>query len=300
MSELTVWQALAAALEEGREVALAVVVESRGSSPGRAGDLMAVGAEGLLAGTVGGGAPERRMIAHLVAGLGRGDLTPGEVQLTHRAQAEMASGLVCGGEQWVAWAPLSRIDQVRAVVTALATGQRISWTIGPAGWALADAATASGEHLLLSGPSHEVWVIGGGHVGRALTRVLAGLDFWVVVADERPEVALSNPWAHRRVPVPFAEVGRVVPPGERTFVAIVTAAVESDAAALDALWDIPLGYLGVMGSRAKLAQLLAGRGKRPAWLHAPMGVPIGSHTPAEIAVSVAAELVAVRQGRDRR
>ena len=55
-----------------------------------------------------------------------------------------------------------------------------------------------------------------------------------------------------------------------------------------------------MGSRAKLAQLLAGRGKRPAWLHAPMGVPIGSHTPAEIAVSVAAELVAVRQGRDRR
>lgn len=310
MTELAVWEALATALEAGREVALAVVVGSRGSSPGHVGGLMAVGTDGQLAGTVGGGVAEAGVLARLVEGLRAGDLAPGEVQLTHRPGVETASGLICGGEQWVAWAPLepARLEEVRAVVAAVAEGQRIGWTIGPAGWALGgpagwavsepDGEAAPSSHAMASGPSHEVWVIGGGHVGLALTRVLATLDFWVVAAEERPGVAQfeENPWAHRRVTMSFAELDRVVPPGEATFVVVMTAGAESDAVALDALWDTPLGYLGVMGSRAKLARVLAGRGERPAWLHAPMGIPIGSHTPAEIAVSVAAELVAVRNG----
>lgn len=312
MTELAVWEALATALEAGREVALAVVVGSRGSSPGHAGAVMAVGADGLLAGTVGGGVAEAGVLARLMEGLRAGDLTPGEVQLTHRPGVETASGLICGGEQWVAWAPMGggQLEDVHAVAEAVAAGRRIAWTIGPAGWAItagqAGAAgvaapgevAASSSHAMVSGPSHEVWVIGGGHVGLALSRVLATLGFWVVVAEERQGLALfeENPWAQRRVSVPFAELGTVVPPGERTYVAIVSAGAESDAVALDALWDLPIGYLGVMGSRAKLARLLAGRGERPAWLHAPMGVPIGSHSPAEIAVSVAAELVAVRNG----
>ena len=302
MTELAVWEALATALEAGREVALAVVVGSRGSSPGHAGALMAVGTDGQLAGTVGGGVAEAGVLARLVEGLRAGDLAPGEVQLTHRPGVETASGLICGGEQWVAWAPLepARLEEVRAVVAAVAEGQRIGWTIGPAGWAFGEpqGEVAASSHAMVSGPSHEVWVIGGGHVGLALTRVLATLDFWVVAAEERPGVAQfeENPWPHRRVTMPFAELGRVVPPGEATFAVVVTAGAESDAVALDALWDTPLGYLGVMGSRAKLARVLAGRGERPAWLHAPMGIPIGSHTPAEIAVSVAAELVAVRNG----
>ncbi|MGM0386237.1 MAG: XdhC family protein [Actinomycetota bacterium] len=321
MSELATWDALATALEAGREVALAVVVGSRGSSPGHAGALMAVGADGLIAGTVGGGVAEAGVLARLVSCLAAGDLTPGEVQLTHRPGSATASGLICGGEQWVAWAPVAagQLEDVRAVAAAVAAGERIAWTIGPEGWALgqdtgagevtgADEVTGAGEdtgageaHAMVSGPSHEVWVVGGGHVGLALSRVLATLDFWVVVAEERKGLALfeDNPWAHRRVSVPFAELGRRVPPGERTYVAIVTAGAESDAVALDALWDMPLGYLGVMGSRAKLARLLAGRGEKPPRVHAPMGVPIGSHSPAEIAVSVAAELVAVR-GRPSR
>jgi len=305
VSELAVWEALATALGEGRTVGLAAVVGSRGSSPGHAGALMVVGEEGRLAGTVGGGAAEAGVLDRMVAGLRGRDLRAEEVQLTHRPGSPTASGLLCGGEQWVAWAPvrLEQLEDVRAVVAAVAAGERIAWTIGTDGWALGEEAGPTGEagaaaHRMVSGPTHEVWVVGGGHVGLALSRVLATLDFWVVVAEEREGLALfdENPWAHRRVSVPFAELARVVPPGDRTYVTVVTAGAPSDAVALDALWDVPLGYLGVMGSRAKIARLLAGRGARPAWLRAPMGVPIGSHSPAEIAVSVAAELVAVRGG----
>ncbi len=161
MTELAVWEALATALEAGREVALAVVVGSRGSSPGHAGALMAVGTDGLLAGTVGGGVAEAGVLARLTEGLRSGSLEPGEVQLTHRPGVETASGLICGGEQWVAWTPLepARLEEVRAVVAAVAEGQRIGWTIGPAGWALGEleGEVAASSHAMVSGPSHEVW-----------------------------------------------------------------------------------------------------------------------------------------------
>ena len=68
---------------------------------------------------------------------------------------------------------------------------------------------------------------------------------------------------------------------------------ERDAVALAALEPLELGYLGLLGSRAKVRRIVGDR-EMPAWFHAPMGVPIGSATPAEIAVSIAAEMVAVR------
>lgn len=81
----------------------------------------------------------------------------------------------------------------------------------------------------------------------------------------------------------------MVPAGDRTFVVGAAHAPDRDVAAVAALGGVRLGYLGVPGSRAKLAQLPG----HPC-LEAPMGLPIGSHTPEEIAVSVAARLVGVR------
>lgn len=302
MTEPAVWEALATALEAGRPVALAVVVGSRGSSPGRAGAVMVVDGSGLVAGTVGGGAAEARVLAPVVEGLRRGELAAGVVQLTHRPGSETASGMICGGEQQVAFAAVDaeHLDDVRTVAAAVAAGDRIAWTVGAGGWALGEAApSAEWSHTIVSGPSHEVWVVGGGHVGLALSRVLVPLDFRVVVVEERPGITTfeANTWAHRRVTLPYGALAEVVPAGERTYVAVMTAGAASDAVALDALWDHPVGYLGILGSRAKVARLLRGRGgptDLPPHVRAPMGLPIGSHTPAEIAVSVAAELVAVR------
>ncbi len=141
-------------------------------------------------------------------------------------------------------------------------------------------------------------VIGAGHVGSALGGLLVGLDFRVVLVDERPGLPVDDTAAHERLVRPYEELARVVVAGPTSFAAIMTHSHERDAVALAALEPLELGYLGLLGSRAKVRRIVGDR-ETPPWFHAPMGVPIGSTTPAEIAVSIAAEMVAVRSGVQR-
>lgn len=305
LPELATWTALRDELERGRPAVLVCVVASSGSSPGRPGWLMAVGREGRLAGTSGGGPGEQTAIATALDLLD----APSSARLltqTHRPGAETASGMACGGEQRLALVPLDAesLPGLDRLIAALSAGGNAGWTVSESGWT-AGAAEPDGFHLekdgwrfgLVSGPSHEVFVVGAGHVGAALVPLLVRLAFRVTVVDERPGMALAlDHVAHRVVESGYADLARLVPAGERTLVTITTHAPDRDAAAFEALREVPLGYLGLLGSRAKIVRLLGGR-PRPPHLHAPMGLPIGSHTPEEIAVSIAAELVAWRAGR---
>ena len=110
----------------------------------------------------------------------------------------------------------------------------------------------------------------------------------MVLVDERPRTCQAAPAsAHARVVVPYEALAEVVAQGPASFAAIMTHAHERDGLA----WPpskSDLGYLGLLGSRAKVAPLVGER-TMPDWFHAPMGIPIGSATPAEIAVSIAAE-----------
>jgi xanthine dehydrogenase accessory factor len=261
---------------------------------------MVVGANGWLAGTTGGGTAEARIIAQAVDLLHAADPTACLVTQTHRAGSAQASGMVCGGEQAVAlvpggleWgAPLGRLDSV------LAAGGSLAWTISPRAWTLGRAGVdgfstdAQGWAFThVSGPSHRVVVVGAGHVGSALARVLVPLGFRVGVVDERRGAAARlASQAHETAECPYEELRTAIASGERTFVAIATHASDRDAAAVAALAGLTLGYLGILGSRAKIAHLP----DPPELLVAPMGMAIGSHTPEEIAVSIAAQLIAAR------
>lgn len=302
LPDLQVWRALCNELAFGRGAVLVAVVEHRGSSPGRAGWLMAVGQGGWLAGTTGGGPAEQQVLKRAADMARAGILDPVLVTQIHRAGAEHASGMLCGGEQMLALVPLSPADgrRVAVVIGALTAGHTLTWTITAGGLSVPGAApegftTHDGQwsYRHSSGPSHRVVIVGAGHVGAALARVLVPLGFWVSGVDERPGAELVGvadefSWSRRG----YEELADVVPPGERTFVTIATHSPDRDAAALAALAGVQLGYLGVLGSRAKLAHL-----PDTARVHAPMGLGIGSHTPQEIAVSVAAELVAVRSAQ---
>ncbi len=299
LPERRVWRALRHELTQGRPAVLVVVVAHTGSSPGRTGWLMAVGRGGWLAGTTGGGAAEAQVVSWVVDLLREPEPAPRLVNQTHRSGAANASGLLCGGEQVVALIPLATASaaQLGHVDAALTRGDTVTWTITPHGWTLGgtgdDGFTRDGRgwvHTQTSGPSHRVVVVGAGHVGSALARVLVPLGFKVSVVDERPGAAVRlADLAHDVVVVPYENLRAVVTPSERTFAVIATHAPDRDAAAVAALADVALGYLGVLGSRAKLAHV-----PDVPHLVAPMGLPIGSHTPEEIAVSVAAQLVAAR------
>lgn len=300
MPEVDVWRALAGEVASGTPCALLAVTGSSGSSPGRRGAVMAVGPAGWLAGTIGGGGPEAALVERVAAGLRAGRLRPEQVHLDHRQDAPDASGLICGGSQVVVVCPLGAGDlaDLAAVADALAEGRSARWSIDPQGWRL-EAPPAPGPRPWAfqgrSGPTHVVHVIGAGHVGSALAPMLLTLDFQVVLVDERPGPDTSPPprEAHSRAMVPYEALAEVVAQGPASFAAIMTHSHERDAAALAALEQLSLGYLGLLGSRAKIARLVGGR-TMPDWFHAPMGLPIGSVTPAEIAVSIAAEMVAVR------
>jgi xanthine dehydrogenase accessory factor len=243
--------------------------------------------------------------------------------------------MICGGSQVVVVAALDQDDRadVSTLAGILAAGRSATWSIDARGWRViaeasgvpvpdppvpvasgeshATARVAEGAHpvvdsepgwpvVLRSGPTHVVHVIGAGHVGSALAPLLVALEFRVVLLDERPGLAaaVSQSAAHERVAVPYEELARVVAAGPSSFAAIMTHDHTRDAVALAALEPLEWGYLGLLGSRAKIRRIVGDR-EMPAWFHSPMGVPIGSATPAEIAVSIAAEMIAARSATRR-
>jgi xanthine dehydrogenase accessory factor len=307
MAEADLWSAIAGTLAAGGPCALIVVADSTGSSPGRQGAVMAVAAQGALGGTIGGGVPESLLVARVAADLVTGALSNRLISWQHRPGGPEASGLLCGGSQRVAVCRLSAEDLpgVLEVSAALRAGRRAGWRIGPDGWRCVDVEPGLREsagswcYQHRSGPSHTVHIVGAGHVGSALAHLLLDLEFRVVLIDERPGDGLAAVPGHAHHRVPYEQLASVVAPGEGSFAAIMAHSHDRDAAALAALAPIPLGYLGLLGSRAKVRRILAQTACEvpAASFHAPMGVPIGSVTPTEIAVSIAAEMVAVRVGR---
>lgn len=304
------WQWLLEALDGGLAVALLVVVDSRGSSPGKAGAKMAVTADDCF-GTIGGGPTEYRLVDLARTMLTAPD-TPSKVfHLAHHASAsEQTSGAICGGEQTVA---IYRCQpQDRAVFEHILKADRdaamLEWSLSAKGvtvTAVANAPTGSdfvdGDRWSYQerlGPRKQAYIIGAGHVGLALAKLLDWLDFEITVIDVR------EPNDHRGVARPawrqwrldYRQLAGHVPEGSNVFVFIMTSSHHSDEQVVGQLAKKRYAYLGLLGSNHKIAHLQARLAKTLSFeqlqrLHAPMGLPIGSHTPEEIAVSIAAELI---------
>jgi xanthine dehydrogenase accessory factor len=146
-------------------------------------------------------------------------------------------------------------------------------------------------------------VCGAGHVGRAVAPLLAGLGFRVVVVDDREDFASAERFPGAEVVVrSFDGALAAVGADERAYVVIVTRGHVHDLGVCVQALRVGARYVGVMGSHAKRARMRAalraagfdegaiGR------IHSPIGVAIGAETPAELAVSIAAELVQARAG----
>ena len=148
------------------------------------------------------------------------------------------------------------------------------------------------------------YIFGGGHVSQALVPVLAGLDFRPVVYDDRPEFAdpALFPGAEQTLCGSFLELSRHVTVTPDDCVVIMTRGHQADYEVLTQVLRSGARYIGCIGSRKKLAlcrdKLLAAGFTEAeyACVHAPIGLAIGAETPAEIAISVAAEMIAGRAG----
>jgi len=307
--DLPAWTLAAAALRAGQPAALLCVVRSEGSSPGRQGFKMTVTAE-AVAGSIGGGIMEHKWAEMARQRLRAGDYAPLLRPQIHRREAPAdRSGMMCAGEQEVLLWPLRPDDlpTVVAIETALQT-------LGGGAWEVSEA---SGLRLASAGPPDffeyrpgpgwhyceqlgfrdQLTIVGGGHVSLALSRLASQLEFEITVLDDRADLPTleANCYAHYRQRMDYDLLA--VPPGPRRYVVVMTVGYRTDAVALRRLLGRQYAYLGVMGSATKIAELrrvLAVEGFNLSGLRGPIGVLISSRTPEEIAVSVAAELIAHR------
>ncbi len=254
-----VFAAVTDALERGESAALVTIVAAHGSTPQRVGAKMLVFADGRTVGTIGGGCYEND--AFWKAREAITNRTPQLVRYELSDDFAQETGLICGGQMDVYIEPIE--------------------------------------------PSPELYVVGAGHVGYELARLAHQVGFRVHVIDDREKFANAErfPFA---VEVTAADIPAWIAaanlPGH-AYAVIVTRGHTNDLEALRALAPQPLRYLGLIGSRAKVARIyeaLAADGvpaEQLAHVHAPIGLDIGAVTPQEIAVSILAELIAVKHGR---
>lgn len=152
-------------------------------------------------------------------------------------------------------------------------------------------------------PSPTLLIAGAGHVGRAVARLASALDFDVIVADDREESANEErlPGAERVQVVPPTEFSQAFDITARCYVLIATRGHEHDEVILRQVVETPAAYIGLVGSRRKVATLfenLLADGVSEELLqrvHAPVGLDIGAGSPDEIALSIMAEIVMVRR-----
>jgi xanthine dehydrogenase accessory factor len=320
--DLPVWTLAAASLQAGTPVALLCVLRSEGSSPGRQGFKMAVTAD-AVAGSIGGGIMEHKWVELARQRRREANASPLLRPQVHRREAPAdRSGMMCSGEQDVLLWPLTADDSpaVLAIENALQIHSggcaELSLETGLRFIAEAPEAASASEEAFYAYQPGPAWryrerlgfrdqliIVGGGHVSLALSRVAAALDFELTVLDDRTDLPTldANEAAHHRRVIDYENVAAEVPAGPHQYVVVMTVGYRTDAVVLRQLLGRAYRYLGVMGSAVKVAELRRGlveagfSEEEIAGLRGPIGVPINSQTPEEIAISIAAELIQMRR-----
>lgn len=317
--ELEFWQLVVSRITRGESVILLVVAGSTGSSPGRAGYKMAVAEDGTLAGSIGGGVMEVSLVEQSRAILSAASAgTSGQViYQVHQKNAPNASGMICSGKQTVILRELTAVDEpaVNSIINAFENKTDASLTITPKGIHVGSTKVETPNMTFEKhpendfvyteklGPEHKLFIIGGGHCALALSELMSHLDFRITIFDDRPELntIVKNQFADEiKIIDKYEKIGELIPSGSDTYVVTMTLGYKSDEVVIRQLFDRDFKYFGVLGSKAKMKTLLTTLNKEgfdKDWLgsiHTPIGLPINSHTPEEIAVSIAAEIIAVK------
>lgn len=254
---------LEAALEaerKGEPAALVTVVATEGSTPQKAGAKMVVYPDGRIVGTIGGGCIEAEMTWRARQAIEKRRVEMASYDLTPDQAGE--DGLICGGRMQVFIEPIE--------------------------------------------PAPTLCLFGAGHVAQPLARMAKMAGFRVEVADDRVKFANRErfPDADLIVVDDFTSAAGKMTLGRNTYAVVVTRGHGGDKEALAAVLGRGLRFVGLLGSKPKLIHIFSSLEEKGvpreelAKVHSPLGLSIGAETPEEIAVSILAELIAVRHEVD--
>lgn len=316
--EIETWQLILYSVQVNLRVMLMYVVESKGSSPGRAGFVMAVNEQGAMAGSLGGGIMEHKFVEMAKMRLGQqGFCSSIHRQVHNKKDPHHQSGMICSGEQTIALFQVTSKEQpvVEKVIAALQqnTPGWIELTASQLNLSDKQLFTTGLEKLSEHswrfchpvGFKNRLYIIGGGHCSLALSKVAAMLDFFIHVFEHREDLNtfLENQYAHQKTVVEdYSQLADLIAGGENDYLVIMTFGYRTDDFAIRALIHHPFKYMGLLGSESKIAKMMSDyqhenfATQRLPHVFAPIGLSINSKTPEEIAISIAAQIIAVKNG----
>jgi xanthine dehydrogenase accessory factor len=317
MKEIELWKFVHEKLKNNMSVIFFVVAETSNSSPGRAGFKMALADDGDVIGTIGGGIMEHSLLEEAKIQLSRNEKICYVKKLYHNKHASGdKSGLICGGTQTMIIISL-HADETKSIALILQNFENLEKglllidqsgisflpsKINTAEISFSFTSDNEWQYEENSGIPNTVYVVGGGHVGLAVSRVMSTLDFYVITIDPRKDVftMLRNTFANKKLSVGYNEVSSHIAEGERSYVVIVTSEHDSDMIALKSVITKNIKYIGMMGSKVKIKSIFKGleeQGIDPVLfkkVNTPIGIEIEAESPEEIAVSIAAEIIKVK------
>lgn len=313
--QINTWQLIQKSLENNIPVLLFYVVESIGSSPGRQGFFMALSADNEMEGSIGGGIMEYKFVE-----MGKEILRERKSKILLKKQVHdkkagnNKSGMICSGEQTLLVYPVKKKDlkSVIKILNILQENKTGSLTISPESITVTETQqeelfTSSSEddwkYVQNIGYKNHLYIIGGGHCSLALSNLMRMMDFYIHIFDDRKDLNTmqNNQSAHEKIYLnSYLDLADHIPSGENNYVVIMTFGYRSDDDAMRTLMNKKYHFLGCLGSKKKIGKMFQTYKEEGISenilnrIHAPIGIRINSRTTEEIAVSIAAEIIKVK------
>ena len=319
--ELEIWQFAAERIRHNESVILLIVAESSGSSPGRQGFKMAVAADEMC-GSIGGGVMEIQLVEQAKFKIQNSKLKTQNkiIEQVHKKNVLNSSGMICSGKQTVIFFELnfSYLKTIRKIIHALEnncskklqiTNYKLQITNSyseDADFKFERGKKADFNYEEKLGYKNKLIIIGGGHCALALSELMSKMDFYIALFDDRFELntLAKNEFAdEKKILESYENIGEFIESGNNVYVVVMTLGYKFDEIVIRKLFDKSFKYFGVLGSRAKMKTLLRNLEKegfnkyKLAEIRTPIGLKINSRTPEEIAVSIAAEIIAVKNSK---
>jgi xanthine dehydrogenase accessory factor len=313
--ELQIWQFAAERLKKDESIILLVVAESTGSSPGRQGFKMIV-ARNDLAGSIGGGVMEVSLVEQARKQSEIQNPKSKIAEQVHQKNSPNSSGMICSGKQTVIFFELNpaHLKTIREIIYCLENQLPCQLQISNSKVQISNSnqnedfqfeRLAENEFIYEEklGYKNKLFIIGGGHCALALSEIMSKMDFHIALFDDRADLntLAKNEFAdEKKIIESYEKIGEFIEGGSNVYVVVMTLGYKFDEIVIRKLFDKEFKYFGVLGSKAKMKVLLKSLEKegfdkkRLNKIRTPIGLAINSHTPEEIAVSIAAEIIAVK------
>ena len=325
--QISIWKFVKESFQKNIPVMLLYVLESSGSSPGRQGFFMAVNANKEMEGSIGGGIMEHKFVEMAKEQLLEIRNKEEEIrnkkvgiqikkQVHDKSAGKNQSGMICSGEQTILLYGVQEkdISHIDKLISSLEKNKNGTIHLSPEGILFDENVPSKDFEFNLkteedwaytekTGYENHLYIIGGGHCALAFSKLMCSMNFYIYLFEDRQQLNTveKNNYAHEKMIVKnYSEIKELIPSGENNYAVVMTFGYRTDDIAVRALLKKNFKYFGLLGSKKKIEKMFEEYRNEGIdenilkQIHSPIGIQIKSETPEEIAVSIAAEIIKVK------